>query len=114
MEHQTIASLLPTSHPLIASTLITTLSPSLSILSKTLTGVTASCKSEPLPWKAYGLWESLASLVGRWEDFFADAGLQSGGEVLGEVMSAGGLKGLCLRSLPEAIEGAKVSRPLAT
>lgn len=106
-EHTLLLSVLPNSSPYVPSTLQTILSPSLTYFSSgVLTSILNLLKKESTPWKAYALWEELVSLEGRWDPFFTAAGLRNAGELSGFMQT--GLKGLCLRSIPEAVEGAKV------
>ena len=89
------------------------LTPSVEYMSQTLVTAAQGLKKEPLPWKAYALYEGLDAVSIGWTAFVREVGFGGapGGQVvkdaLKEVMG-GGLKGLCLRSLPEAVEGAKV------
>ncbi|CED83615.1 Exocyst complex protein Exo70 [Phaffia rhodozyma] len=107
-EHALLCSLVPDSSAYISSTLQTILTPSLTYFSS---GVLASLltllKKESAPWKAYTLWDELSKLSNRWDDFFESAGLKNQGELSGFMQA--GLKGICLRSIPEAVESAKVS-----
>ena len=112
-EHALLLSLLPPSSPTIPVVLAQTLQPSIELMSTTLVGLAQGLKKEPLPWKAYALYEGLDGVSVQWTAFVRSVGFGGSGGVVKDAFKevmAGGLKGLCLRSLPEAVEGAKVSR----
>jgi len=114
-EHSLLLSLLPTPSlsPTLTILLTQILTPTLTYLSSTLLSVVQALKKEPLPWKAYTIYEALDNVSVKWDEFVRAAGLSGNATMKGvvrDVLGSGtGLKGLCLRSLPEAVEGAKVS-----
>lgn len=118
-EHALLLSLLPTPSlsPTLTILLTQILTPTLTYLSQTLLSVVQALKKEPLPWKAYTIYEALDNVSVKWDEFVRVAGLSGNAVMKGvvrEVLGSGtGLKGLCLRSLPEAVEGAKVSERMA-
>lgn len=103
--------------PFVLQTLKEIVSPSVAQLSSVLPALVASLRTESQPWEAYVLYEQIMGVSKGWEDFFASSGLagvgaaEDGEGALRKVLN-GPLKGLCLRSLPEAVEGAKVGTSL--
>lgn len=115
-EHLLILQLFPPSIPPSTTLLTNLLSPSLLALKSQLLSHLQSLRKDPLPWRAYSLFASLAALFNRWDEFFDVSGATGGewlaldatrGREQGEVGKA--LRGACTRAIPEAVESAKVS-----
>lgn len=122
-ERALLLSLFPSSHPPAATLLPQLLAPSLTAVQALLQAHVQQLKRVAFPWRAYALSSTLSSLAPSWAAFFHNppsAGGAQGADLLlavdpGPAQSqlAKSLRGVCLRSVPEAVERAKVPGPRA-